>query len=119
MDYLSTISKQHRLVLLLLFSSNIPQIFCVHIIEIRQQKLFNIKLKQIQFFQGSEMAKPIMIMIKPTTVHIMAFNLGPPGAFINLSRLGFMNVAIPISVTTVPIIRSIVFVIPMFCPFFT
>jgi len=65
------------------------------------------------------MAKPIIIMIKPTTVQIVAFNLGPPGTFINLARFVFINAPMPISVTMAPIIRSIVFVVPMFCPLFT
>jgi hypothetical protein len=39
--------------------------------------------------------KPTIKIIAPTTIAILAFNLGPPGAFINPEKIGFIKAAKP------------------------
>jgi len=49
----------------------------------------------------------------PTTIAIIAFNLGPPGALINLAKFGLKNAPIPNKSTINPVIIRIVFAICM------
>ncbi len=49
----------------------------------------------------------------PTTIAIIAFNLGPPGALIHLTKLGLKNAPIPNNNTINPVIIRIVFAISM------
>lgn len=52
-----------------------------------------------------------MIKISPVTVAIIAFNFGPPGAFIHRVNAGLKNARMPIARTRIPTIRKTVFTI--------
>lgn len=58
--------------------------------------------------------KPIMIIMIPAIIAIVAFNLGPPGALIHLAKFGFRKAAIPNKDAIAPQISKIVFTSPIF-----
>jgi len=54
-----------------------------------------------------------IIRIIPTTIAIVAFNLGPPGAFIKRVKFGLRNAPIPNNKTISPTIVKIKFTVSM------